>query len=524
VTTYEFPALGFDPAPGEPEAVSSGAEAGRRFAERLASDVATLRRMSASDWIGDAGDRFRDKVKDLPRDLDRSRAAYDATSRALTEYAGELSAAQRQARSLEEEAAAALRQMQAAQAQAGSIGRTVPANDAERARLTADYRGAVGRANQYGDHLNAIQARARQLQADTAARADQAAGRIRAASDAPYHEPHWWEKAWDSFMGWVRDNADILKKISGILKIVSAVCALLSFIPVVGAFFGTVALIAGGLSLLIDVAVKLATGEGSWAGIALDAALTFIPGGKLTKMLGTPFKAAGRAFARAAPELAGGITRGARAFSHGVQQGVFQVSRLAPRTRAFERMAGEINNLPAAAGRWTVGHRPQAVVTAAERNFDGLVRAGRTPEAAWSALSAAEKGAIRGVQRSRFWRNVRSGLDSDPQFAQRYGHLFSDGDRALLSGGRAPQTFDHVTRTRMPYQLSHEPTPISAGGGNQIPRAPWQHAAYDPDGFQYANDTYLNDWLRTGRLSPLPGDPIGQLTGDYPEPVPAGVR
>jgi hypothetical protein len=201
---------------------------------------------------------------------------------------------------------------------------------------------------------------------------------------------------------------------------------------------------------------------------------------------------------------------------------VFRLSRLAPKTRALERMAGEINSLPAAVGRWTAGHRPQAVVTSAERMFDGLVRGGSTPEAAWSALSAGEKGAIRGVQRSRFWSNVRNGLDNDPQFAQQYGHLFSDGDRALLGSGRAPQHLDPVTRTTMPYQLSHEPVPISAGGGDQIPRAAWQHAAYDPDGFQYANNTYLDDWLRTGRLSPLPGDPVGQLTGDSGDRTPVG--
>jgi hypothetical protein len=520
--TYEFPALGFNPAPGDPAAVDSAAQASRQFAERLARDVATLRRMQASSWVGDAGNAFRDKIKDLPRDLDRSRAAHEATAGALGNYVSALTEAQRRALALEQEAAEALRQQQAAIANANSIrGQAAAAQGPSRDQLVADYNTVVGRANQWGDRVGEIRTQAHRLQSDISSHADQAAGRIRGAAEAPYHEPHWWQKAWDSFMNWVRDNADILKKISGVLKIISAVCALLSFIPVVGVFFGAAALITGGLALLIDVSVKLATGEGSWAAIALDAALTFIPGGKLTKMLGAPFKAGGRLFARMAPELAEGIVRGGKAFSGAVEQGVFQLSRLAPRTRAFERMATEINALPTAVGRWTAGHAPQAAITPAERRFANLVAGNHSPEQAWSALTAAEKSSIRGVQRSRFWRNVDNGLTTDPAFAQKYSHLFSDADRAALPG-RAPRTFDPVTRTEMPYQLSHEPLPISAGGGSQIPRAPWQHAAYDPQGFRYPNSTYLNDWLRTGRLSPVPDDLF--TSSNSGSPAPAGAR
>jgi hypothetical protein len=199
---------------------------------------------------------------------------------------------------------------------------------------------------------------------------------------------------------------------------------------------------------------------------------------------------------------------------------VFQLSRLGPKTRAFEQMAGEINSLPTAVGRWTAGHAPQAAVTSAERRFANLVAGNHSPEQAWSALTAAEKSSIRGVQRARFWRNADHLMDTDPAFAQKYSHLFSDADRAALPG-RAPRTFDPVTRTDMPYQLSHEPIPISAGGGAQVPRAPWQHAAYDPAGFQYPNASYLNDWLRSGRLSPIP-DGFGSSSDSSNQP--AGVR
>src|SRR6266496_2652069 len=330
--TYEFPALGFDPAPGDPAALDTAARATGQFAQRLAGDVATLRRMQASSWVGEAGDRFRDNIKDLPQDLDRARAAHETASTALGGFAGTLGQAQSRARTLEQEAAEAQRQQQVTAANAESLRQQ--ANAAEgpaRDQLAADYYATARQAAQYGDRLSQIRAQARQLQADLAGQADQAAGRLRGAAQAPYHEPHWWQKAWSSFLDWVRDNADALRKVSGVLKAVSAVCALLSFVPVVGVFFGAAALIAGGVSVLIDASLKVATGEGSWGWIAADAALTFIPGGRLTKLLGAPLKASGRLVARVAPELAEAVSRGGRAASAAIQQGVFQVSRLAPR-------------------------------------------------------------------------------------------------------------------------------------------------------------------------------------------------
>jgi Putative T7SS secretion signal domain len=503
VPTYEFPALGFDPAPGDPAALDAAAQASRRFAERLATSVQTLNRMRAASWVGESGDAFRAKVKDLPTDLDRARAAHEATASALGGFVSALSQGQTQARTLEQEAAQALRQQQIAASQADTLrGQANAAQEPQRSQLVAQYQSAVSLAGRYGDRLAQLRAQAHRVQAGVSAAADQAAGKVRGAADAPYHEPHWWQKAWTSFMDWVRENADVLRKVSGVLKVVSAICAVLSFVPVVGVFFGAAALMAGGVSVLIDASLKLATGEGSWGMIGLDAALTFIPGGRLTKIVGAPFKAGGRLVARIAPELAEAVAQGGKAASAAIQQGVFQISRLAPRTRALEQLAGEINNLPTAVGRWSVGHAPQAAVTAAEQRFANLVAGGSTPEQAWAALARNEKSAIRNVQRNRFWTNVDDGLRNDQQFADTYGHLFSDADKAALPG-RAPRTFDPVTRTEMPVQLSHEPLPISAGGGTQIPREPWQHAAYDPSGFKYPDASYLNDWFRTGRLAPV---------------------
>ncbi len=64
------------------------------------------------------------------------------------------------------------------------------------------------------------------------------------------------------------------------LKGVSAVLGVLSLVPGLQ-FLAPFAVAAGAIALAIDVAVKLATGKGSWTSIGIDAALTFLPGGKI---------------------------------------------------------------------------------------------------------------------------------------------------------------------------------------------------------------------------------------------------
>jgi hypothetical protein len=79
---------------------------------------------------------------------------------------------------------------------------------------------------------------------------------------------------------WISEHADVLAQISTVLKGVSAVLGVLSLVPGLQ-FLAPFALAAAGIALAIDVAVKLTTGRGSWAAIGLDAALTFIPGGRI---------------------------------------------------------------------------------------------------------------------------------------------------------------------------------------------------------------------------------------------------
>jgi hypothetical protein len=72
----------------------------------------------------------------------------------------------------------------------------------------------------------------------------------------------------------------VLAKISSVLKGVSAVLGVLSLVPGLQ-FLAPFALLTAGAALAIDVALKVATGKGSWTSIGIDAALTFLPAGKI---------------------------------------------------------------------------------------------------------------------------------------------------------------------------------------------------------------------------------------------------
>jgi uncharacterized protein YukE len=91
-----------DPAPGDAETVRATATGAGRTARQLASSAAALRSVAADEalWTGTAAGAFRERLGQLPRDLDRAAAALADVERALVAYAGSLVDAQARARSL----------------------------------------------------------------------------------------------------------------------------------------------------------------------------------------------------------------------------------------------------------------------------------------------------------------------------------------------------------------------------------------------------------------------------------------
>jgi hypothetical protein len=305
----EFPALGFDPAPGRPADLDALGHDVARHGNSLATARQRVAEIHAPGWAGQAANAFTAEIAALPGDLDRSVGAFGQVAGALDAYALALDDAQRHARLLEQRAVQARAAQQHA-ADLADILRHGPdgENDAARQARQQDLRGVRLRADDAGGELAAILREAHALEERAFAAAEQAARRIHAAAEqAPYREPNLFQqgldqfqRGWESTKKWVADHAEVLHTISGVLKGIAggaAVVALaIQVVPVLGQIASTipltVAAITGGAALGIDVLLKLSTGEGTWAMLGLDVALTVIPGAALAR--------AGRALLRPA--------------------------------------------------------------------------------------------------------------------------------------------------------------------------------------------------------------------------------
>lgn len=281
MVTREFPALGFDPAPGDAGAVVAAADRVEGAARTFGEASANVSRLNSSGWTGQAADAFRTQLEDLPRDLDLAARSHRTTARTLSDYGSGLQVRQRRAAELEGRAEELTRLQAAAVGEVNRIaGQTAAAGSAELATLTSRYDAARSRADGLGAELGQVVAEARRLHGEHRSSAASAARSIRNVADAPYREPGWLSRAWDSVKGWIADHADVLASISTVLKGVSAVLGVLSLVPGLQ-FLAPFALLAAGAALLIDVGIRLGTGHGSWTAIGIDAALTFLPAGRI---------------------------------------------------------------------------------------------------------------------------------------------------------------------------------------------------------------------------------------------------
>ena len=281
MATREFPALGFDPAPGDTAAVSAAASDVRGAGTVFSDASANVSKLNSSAWTGDAADAFRGQLKDLPRDLDLAARSHQTAAQTLVDWGNGLTGRQRRAADLESRAADLRRQEQSAVAEVNRLaGQTAPSGSPEFTRLKDQYDAARSHANSVSSQLQDVIAQARRLLDEHRSAASGAAGRINNVANAPYKEPGWLSRAWNSVKSWISEHADVLAEISTVLKGVSAVLGVLSLVPGLQ-FLAPFAIAAGAIALAIDVAVKLATGKGSWTSIGIDAALTFLPGGKI---------------------------------------------------------------------------------------------------------------------------------------------------------------------------------------------------------------------------------------------------
>ena len=285
------------------DADSIRTSAGRWTTFSAAADTAAsdIRGIDSGDFQGDEADTFRDKMNaDLPPHLDTTAAAWSTVAGALKTYAAALADLQTKMAALQVKAqhqqdtvdaangavadakTADSRHTTAQEAAKKALkpGETLPA-DTYRAQTSE----ASGRLSAANTALQGTIDAANTLRADHNRAVDTCVNDINKAAGTRFQEPPgFWGRLKNSFTGWVSEHADVLKSISGVLKTISGIAGVLAMIPVLAPVMGPIALVAGGGALLIDVTVKVVTGEGSWGDVLFDAA-TMLPLGKGLSLL-----------------------------------------------------------------------------------------------------------------------------------------------------------------------------------------------------------------------------------------------
>src|SRR5581483_8792885 len=118
MTDWEFPGLGFDPLPGNPQVARDLENDARIFGQRMCEQATELRRLAWKDgWQGEAAEMFSQHLKTLPRDLERCGEAFSGLADALASYAAAFEFARRTAvTDLERRAVEARQKIQTADA------------------------------------------------------------------------------------------------------------------------------------------------------------------------------------------------------------------------------------------------------------------------------------------------------------------------------------------------------------------------------------------------------------------------
>ncbi len=281
---------------GDASAIRSSATKWLMFAASTSSASSDIRQIDSGDFKGDEADLYRERLgADLPPHLDTASQAWSTVSTALQTYATSLESLQQRMNALSARAADQ-------QTQAGAASDAVADARTADARHTAAVKAAQqalkpgqtlpvdsyqpqtgaasGQLNAAKAALQATTDAANQLHAEHSTAVDACVSAINTAAGMRFQEPPgFWGRLGAAVGGWIRDHADVLTAISGVLKQISSIAGLLAMIPVLAPVMGPIAAAAGAGSVVIDGALVAATGKGSMTDVLIDAA-GMLPGGR----------------------------------------------------------------------------------------------------------------------------------------------------------------------------------------------------------------------------------------------------
>ena len=286
---------------GDADAIRSSAGKWTSFSTAADTAATDIRNIDSGDFQGDEADTFRDRMNsDLPPHLDTASSAWSTVAGALKAYAATLAELQAKMATLQ---ATARQQQDTVDAASGDVAdartadsRHTTAQEAAKKALKPgetlppdtyhpQSSGAAGKLTAANAALQSTIDAANTVRADHNRAVDTCVNDINQAAGTRFQEPPgFFGRLKNSFTGWVSEHADVLKSISGVLKTISGIAGVLAMIPVLAPVMGPIALVAGAGALLIDVTVKVVTGEGSWGDVLFDAA-TMLPLGKGVALL-----------------------------------------------------------------------------------------------------------------------------------------------------------------------------------------------------------------------------------------------
>lgn len=267
-----FPAIGFDPCPGDHRAAEHVAGVVRRAARSLDEISQVLNGRGDGEWRGKAAEEFRRQFNDDFRPkIDKARDSFARSAAALEEWAAYMPPKQLQARALEDEAGAAKSRAETARTHLSGLPpepkwHDVPKNDREEreAKREANERSRAETAVSNAEStLEEIRDRAATLADRYRAEGEAIADRLKRAMDIAPNEPGLFGKIGEAIGAAVGALDGVLDSALGELREFLEKHAWV--FKMIGDIAGTLGAVLGLLSLAFPVLAPFALGLGALA-------------------------------------------------------------------------------------------------------------------------------------------------------------------------------------------------------------------------------------------------------------------
>ncbi|MFK0247458.1 putative T7SS-secreted protein [Amycolatopsis azurea] len=303
MTGNQYPALGFDPAPGDVGGIADLAEKYRTVSRDLTEADTVLRQIVTKQgiWTGEASEAFARRLGPLPEYLDGAARSMAQAAYAFEGWTHDLGEMQRQAADLERQAKAAAQAAEQARANPDFALSNRTFTDQQSLQIAQSLLDNAGRQLQAAiDGCTEIQEAAKKLLEQHTSAAARVADLLRKAKELAPGEPDLLDEVVDAVTGvvtdlvnttadmvdaawdFVQDHAEMLSKMSDVMGDIGNLLGVVSDVipPPVGEITSVVA--AGfGVAALGGHAVAMAAG----ADVAPET-LTFDGIGALTSLVG----------------------------------------------------------------------------------------------------------------------------------------------------------------------------------------------------------------------------------------------